>query len=176
MQSMGRLLHFYERHLHEAGYKDIYKQVQEKLSQIIDPRQLLDHTVNYALFYACHYLSAGKDVAREILNENVERGQIKVGIPVKLGFHSRPSLLVAKVVQHYGGPVQLVVGEDRFDASSVLDIQWAGGKIQKENITEVIFEGDLRALNDIKILAGVNYGEDTMGKGVPLPKELKYLR
>jgi phosphotransferase system HPr-like phosphotransfer protein len=176
MQSMGRLLHFYERHLHEAGYKDIYKQVQEKLSQIIDPRQLLDHTVNYALFYACHYLSAGKDVAREILNENVERGKIKVGIPVKLGFHSRPSLLVAKVVQYYGGPVQLVVGEDRFDASSVLDIQWAGGKIQKENISQVIFEGDLRALNDIKILAGVNYGEDTMGKGVPLPKELKYLR
>jgi phosphotransferase system HPr-like phosphotransfer protein len=176
MQSMGRLLHFYERHLYEAGYKDIYKQVREELSRIIDPRQLLDHTVNYALFYACHYLSAGKDVARAILNENVERGKIKVGIPVQLGFHSRPSLLVAKIVQHYGGPVQMVVGQDRFDASSVLDIQWAGGKIQKENISEVCFEGDLRALNDIEILAGVNYGEDTMGKGVPLPKELKYLR
>jgi hypothetical protein len=68
------------------------------------------------------------------------------------------------------------VGEDRFDASSVLDIQWAGGKIQKEGITEVVFEGDTRALKDIAILAGVNYGEDTMGKGVPLPKELSYLR
>ncbi|MBI5064569.1 MAG: HPr family phosphocarrier protein, partial [Desulfatitalea sp.] len=60
--------------------------------------------------------------------------------------------------------------------SRVLDIQWAGGKIQKENINQVVFEGDVRALNDIQILAGVNYGEDTMGKGVPLPKELKYLR
>jgi phosphotransferase system HPr-like phosphotransfer protein len=176
MQTTGRLLHFYERHLHEAGYKNIYKQVQDKLSGIIDPRKLLDCTVNYGLFYACHYLSAGKDVAREILNENVERGHINVGIPVKLGFHSRPSLLVAKIVQHYGGPVELVVGNDRFDASSVLDIQWAGGKIQKENITEVAFKGDLRALKDIEILAGVNYGEDTMGKGLPLPKELKYLR
>jgi hypothetical protein len=84
--------------------------------------------------------------------------------------------LVAKTVQHYGGPVELRVGEDRFDASSVLDIQWAGGKIQKENLTEVVFEGDVRALNDIKILASVNYGEDTMGKGVPLPKELSYLK
>jgi len=72
--------------------------------------------------------------------------------------------------------VELCVGEDRFDASSVLDIQWAGGKIQKEKFTEVIFEGDVRALNDIKILASVNYGEDTMGKGVPLPKELSYLK
>jgi hypothetical protein len=57
-----------------------------------------------------------------------------------------------------------------------LDIQWAGGKIQKEQISEVLFEGDIRALKDIEILAGVNYGEDTMGKGVPLPKELKYLK
>ena len=176
LQLMGRLLHFYERHLHEAGYKNTYKQVQERLSAVVDPELLLKSTINFGLFYCCHYLSAGKNVARDILNENVERGTIKVGIPVKLGFHSRPSLLVAKVVQYYGGPVELVVGEDRFDASSVLDIQWAGGKIQKENITEVIFEGDLRALNDIEILSKVNYGEDTMGKGVPLPKELKYLR
>jgi phosphotransferase system HPr-like phosphotransfer protein len=176
LQLMGRLLHFYERHLHEAGYKNTYKQVQERLSAVVDPEMLLKTTINFGLFYCCQYFSAGKHVARDILNENVERSSIEVGIPVKLGFHSRPSLLVAKVVEHYGGPVELVVGEDRFDAGSVLDIQWAGGKIQKEKITEVIFEGDLRALKDIEILSSVNYGEDTMGKGVPLPKELKYLR
>jgi phosphotransferase system HPr-like phosphotransfer protein len=176
LQMMGRLLHFYERHLYEAGYKNTYKRVQDRLTFLVDPMLLLDRTINYGLYYACHFLNSGKETATEILNENVERSCIKVGIPVKLGFHSRPSLLVAKIVQHYGGPVELCVGEDRFDASSVLDIQWAGGKIQKENIAEVVFEGDDRALHDIKILASVNYGEDSMGKGVPLPKELKYLR
>jgi phosphotransferase system HPr-like phosphotransfer protein len=176
LQMMGRLLHFYERHLHEAGYKNTYKRVQDRLTSLVDPILLLDRTINYGLFYACHFLNSGKETATEILNENVERSRIQVGIPVKLGFHSRPSLLVAKIVQHYGGQVELCVGEDRFDASSVLDIQWAGGKIQKENIAEVAFEGDDRALHDIKILASVNYGEDSMGKGVPLPKELKYLR
>ena len=176
LQLMGRLLHFYERHLYEAGYKNTYKRVQDRLSSLIDPDQLLYYTINYGLFHACRYLGIGKVVAREILNENIERSSIRVGIPVKLGFHSRPSLLVAKIVQYYGGIVEMIVGEDRFDASSVLDIQWAGGKIQKENISEVVFEGDVRALQDIEILASVNYGEDTMGKGVPLPKELKYLR
>ena len=173
---MGRLLHFYERHLHEAGYKNTYKRVQDTLSSLVDPKMLLNRTINYGLFYACHYLNSGKKLAREILNENVERSKVRVSIPVKLGFHSRPSLLVAKIVQYFGGQVELVVGEDRFDASSVLDIQWAGGKIQKEKISEVTFEGDARALTDIQILAGVNYGEDTMGKGVPLPNELGYLR
>jgi phosphotransferase system HPr-like phosphotransfer protein len=176
LQMMGRLLHFYERHLHEAGYKNTYKRVQDKLASLVDPVLLLDRTINYGLYYACHYLNSGKKLAREILNENIERSSITVGIPVKLGFHSRPSLLVAKIVQHFGGQVELVVGRDRFDASSVLDIQWAGGKIQKEKIAEVTFEGDTRALEAIQVLAGVNYGEDTMGKGVPLPSELSYLK
>jgi len=173
---IGRLLHFYERPLLEAGYKNIYIQVQDRLAAIVNPEILIDHTINYGLYYACHFLSTGKDLAHEILNENIERSRIEVGIPIKLGFHSRPSLLVAKIVQHYGGQVEMVVNNDRFDASSVLDIQWAGGKIQKEDVDTVAFEGDVRALNDIEILASVNYGEDTMGKGVPLPKELKYLK
>ena len=176
LQMIGRLLHFYERHLHEAGYKSIYKQVQDRLAALVDPAQLLDRTINYGLYWVCVYLNNGRRLAREIMNENIERGRIQVGIPQKLGFHSRPSLLVAKVVQHYGGQVELVVGEDRFDASSVLDLQWAGGKINKEGITRVTFEGDVRALADIEILASVNYGEDSMGKGIPLPKALDYLR
>jgi hypothetical protein len=176
LQIMGRLLHFYERHLHEAGYKNTYKLVQERLSTIIDADILLDRTINYGLYYVCHFLNNGKSLAQEILNENLEKSAITVGIPVKLGFHSRPSLMVAKIVQYYGGKVELCVGEDRFDAASVLDIQWAGGKIQKENIQKVTFEGDARALKDLKILASFNYGEDSMGKGVPLPRELDYLK
>jgi hypothetical protein len=176
LQIMGRLLHFYERHLVEVGYKRLYGKVQSQLSDIVDPEKLLDRTVNGCLYYVCRFLNQGKELAQEILNENIERNAISVGIPVKLGFHSRPSLLVAKIVQHYGGQVELCVGSDRFDASSVLDIQWAGGKIHKENIEDVVFEGDARALKDIEILASVNYGEDTMGKGVPLPKELSYLK
>lgn len=176
LQMTGRLLHFYERHLYQAGYKNIYRKVNERMSSLVNPEALLDRTINYGFFYACHFLNTGVDLAREILNENIERGSITVGIPVKLGFHSRPSLLLAKIVQHYGGQVELCIGDDRFDASSVLDIQWAGGKIHKEDLSRVTFEGDVRALDDIKILASANYGEDTMGKGVPLPRELRYLR
>lgn len=176
LEIIGRLLHFYERHLLKAGYKNTYKKVQKKLARLVEPDALLDRTINYGLYYVCHFLTAGQELAREILNENIERSSIKVGVPQKLGFHARPSLLVAKIIQHYGGQVEMCVGSKRFDAGSVLDIQWAGGMIQKERIKAVKFEGDTRSLNDINILAGVNYGEDTMGKGVPLPKELNYLK
>ena len=176
LQIMGRFLHFYERHLNEIGYKKIYIQVKDRLSKLVDPAVLLDKTINFTFFYACYFLATGKKVATEILNEYIERTSIKVPIPRKMGFHSRPSLMVAKVVQYFGGQVELCVGDDRFDASSILDIQWAGGKISKENITDVIFTGDARALHDLEILASVNYGEDSIGKGVALPKILDYLR
>jgi phosphotransferase system HPr-like phosphotransfer protein len=176
LQIMGRFLHYYERHLIEVGYKNIYKEVREKLEALVPPNVLLDCTINFGLHFVNHYFTTGREVAREILQENVQKGTICVPIPRDLGFHCRPSLLVAKVVQKYGGQVEMVVNGDRFDAGSVLDVQWAGGKIQKEKIQEVIFEGDVRALRDIKILAGVNYGEDRMGKGISLPKDLQYLR
>jgi len=84
---------------------------------------------------------------------------------------------VAKIVQHYGGQVELCVSNDRFDASSVLDLQWAGGKIQQEEIRSVVFEGDTRALRDIDLLASHNYCEDTFGKEtISFPKELQYLK
>ncbi|WP_373499061.1 HPr family phosphocarrier protein [Desulfococcus sp.] len=175
LQSMGRFLHFYERHLHEAGYRDIYKSVRNQLSFLVDPDRLLDRTINYGLYWVCHFFSQGKDIAQAVLNENIERDVIQVGVPVPRGFHSRPSLLVAKIVQYYGGKVELCAGEGRFDASSVLDIQWAGGKIKNENITLVRFEGDARSLRDLKVLANSNYGEDIMGNGVSLPRELAYL-
>ncbi|SDT96275.1 HPr family phosphocarrier protein [Desulfobacula phenolica] len=175
LQVAGSLLHFYERHLYDIGFKDVYKNVSESLSNLIDPDVVLDRAVNFCLFYAWRFLSTGKDLASRILNENMETSIIEVGIPKDRGFHSRPSLLVAKIVQHYGGEVKLLVNNDSFDAASVLDIQWAGGKIKKEEIEVVQFKGDLRALNDLKILAGVNYGEDLIGKGIPLPKELAYL-
>ncbi|MDM8536154.1 HPr family phosphocarrier protein [Desulfobacterales bacterium HSG17] len=175
LQVLGRLLHFYERHLYDTGYKDVYKNISISLSYVIDPNVLLDRAVNFCLFYAWKFLSSGKALASRILNENMETSLIEVTIPKDRGFHSRPSLLVAKIVQHYGGEVKMLVNNDVFDAASVLDIQWAGGKINKEEIENVQFKGDLRALKDLKILASVNYGEDLMGKGIPLPKELSYL-
>jgi len=171
-----RLLHYYERHLYEVGYKRVCIHVRDQLIDAVNPKKILHCIVNYGLYYTNHFLLDGRSLAQELLNENVERSTIVVSIPQKMGFHSRPSLLVAKTVQHYGGQVELCVGYDRFDASSVLDLQWAGGKIQKDDIQEVVFQGDVRALKDLKILASVNYGEDSMGKGIPLPKELFYLK
>jgi phosphotransferase system HPr-like phosphotransfer protein len=176
LKMMGRLLHYYERHIIDAGNKDIYEQVKTKLGKLVDSEQLLDRTINFGLYYVCIFLSSGKEWASEILNENINQSEIVVSVPSPKGFHMRPSLLVAKIVEHYGGKVKLCVGEHVFDAGSVLDMQWAGGLIQKEKIEDVTFKGDARALQDIECLANLNYCEETFGSETPFPKALSYLK
>ena len=176
LELSGRLSHYFERHLYDVGRIGVYLEIQQLLGQLVNSEFLLDAIINYAVFSCNEFLSKGKSLAQSLLNQFIEHDEITVGVPVKLGFHSRPCMLVAKIVQHYGGQVEMVVAEDHFDASSILDLQWAGGKVHRENLSQVKFRGDTRALADISILAGINYGEDTMGKGIPLPPELAYLR
>ncbi len=175
LQNISRLLHLYERHIYKVGYKKIYKDVRQKLASLINVERILDIIINYGFYYICFFFSDSRKLAADLLNDNIERASVKVSVPEK-GFHSRPSLLVSKIVKYYGGEVELCVGEDRFNAASIVDIQWAGGKIQKEGIKNVVFQGDKRALEDIKILASVGYGEEIMGKTKFLPKELLYLK
>ncbi|QEN05141.1 hypothetical protein EW093_10595 [Thiospirochaeta perfilievii] len=52
----------------------------------------------------------------------------------------------------------------------------ATGTLDIKSDQEVCFEGDVRVLEDIKILAENGYGEDKFGNNIVLPKELSYLR
>lgn len=52
----------------------------------------------------------------------------------------------------------------------------ATGTLDIKSDQTVNFEGDVRVLEDIKILAENGYGEDKFGNNIVLPKELTYLR
>ena len=160
------LAHFYERH----------EKISAALESGIKGNSVLNCTVNWALYYTHQMMQTSKMLADDLLKDYAAWESIELPIPIELGFHLRPSTLVAKVVNHYGSDVYMMVGEDKFDAKSILSITWAGGKIAREKIEKVTFVGDKRVLEDLEILARVNYGEDHMGKDQPLPKELSYIR
>ena len=52
----------------------------------------------------------------------------------------------------------------------------AMGKIDIVSDAKVIFQGDKRVLQDIRILAENGYGEDKFGNNIVLPVTLSYLR
>ena len=50
------------------------------------------------------------------------------------------------------------------------------GKVDIESDIQVVFTGDTRVLEDLRLLADAGYGEDKNGNNVPLPEPLQYLR
>jgi phosphotransferase system HPr-like phosphotransfer protein len=165
------LSHFYERHESEIRHE----KTKRKIEKIINKELVLGSAINFSLFYSHEYLQEGSTQANRILKAYTEIDTIELKVPEGLGFHLRPSTLVAKVVNYYGSNVMMIVRDKKFNAGSPIEMMWAGGMLKRENIDTVMFEGDKRVLEDLKILAGVNYGEDIMGKSIDLPKELSYI-
>ena len=166
------LCHFIERH--ETTIRN--ESTQQRISKIIKRKKVTDTVINFSLYYYTFFIKQGNTLAQNILNKYSVLSSAAVKVPEGLGFHLRPSTLVAKVANHHGSKVTMIANEKEFDATSVIDLMWAGGMIKKENITEIEFRGETLAIKDLQILAKVNYGEDNMGNSTPLPKELSYLR
>jgi len=166
------LCHFVERHETKVRTETTMKRIEK----IVSRKAVLDIIINFALYYYTLFIKEGTMLAETIVQRYTVIDSIVLKVPEGLGFHLRPSTLVAKVVNNYGTKTTLVINNKEFDAGSVIDLMWAAGVIKKEGLTHVEFRGDKKTLHDLKILADVNYGEDTMGKSVPLPEEIEYLR
>jgi hypothetical protein len=165
------LAHYFERHLLIPS-----SPVVDKLHEIVPSSRLVKEAFYFSLYYLIQLFHAGRQLAESILNRLVDMVTYELPIPKTLGFHARPSTRVAKVVQHYGADVRMLVDDQVFDASSVLQILSAGGYILTKRLGQVRFRGDKLALDDLKILADHNYGETRTGKDIPLPDALSYLK
>ncbi|MBI5183488.1 MAG: HPr family phosphocarrier protein [Nitrospinae bacterium] len=161
------LSHFYERHVN--GIRG--GETREKISRIIDKAKILDRIVNFAFFYSNNYLQKGISIAEDILSSYVNSTCYELPIPQPLGFHARPATYVSLVVNEHGTDVFLLVNGERFNAKSVMSLLQASGIIADKGYKTVIFEGDKRVLDDLKILSDHNYCEDNN-----IPRELNYLK
>ncbi len=163
-------VHYFERHLLVPS-----SPVVERLRDIVPSSRLVEEAFGFSLYYLMQLFHMGRELADSILNRLVDIVTYELPIP-EIGFHARPSTRVAKVVQHYGSDVKMLVEDQVFDAGSVLQMLSAGGYIVTKRLERVRFRGDRQALNDLKILADHNYGETRSGKDVPLPDTLSYLK
>ncbi len=162
--------HYLERHLL------IPSPAAGRLQKIVPPSQLSKSAFYFSLYYLAKLFTAGKALSEKILDRMVEEVTYEVSVPKGLGFHARPSTLVAKVVQHHAAEVKMLVDDQEFDAGSILELLSAGGYIVTKKLDRVSFRGEKRTLEDLKLLAEYNYGETPQGKDAPLPAELSYLR
>jgi hypothetical protein len=171
LSAVNWLSHLYQRHILTTRHGKHSKEIPT----IIDESKILHAMMNFALFYANRYLQTGKELAHEILGKYTEVDTCELKIPEKLGFHLRPASLIAKLAKYYGTKLILIVDGREYDASNVLSITMAAGLIARKGYKTVLFKGDRRVLQDLRLLSQYNYGEDEKGNPTTLPPELTHL-
>ncbi len=78
----------------------------------------------------------------------------------QLGMHARPAAMIAKLAQNADTVVWIGDGENRADASSIIDILSLGCSRGYEVLLETENENDIPILDSIKELIDTGFGED----------------
>jgi len=119
--------HYYERHMNKQ-----YCVHPPHTTSMVEPSPLLSVLMNYSVTFIDLYIGRAVSLCQEMLKRYAEVGRIDVSIPKYRGFHVRPSTLIAKLVLHYGSKVQMLLGDEVYDASSSLDLFRANEKINAQ--------------------------------------------
>ena len=86
-----------------------------------------------------------------------------VTIKSRLGLHARPAARIAKITRNAEHSVWITDGNNRADASSVIDILTINGKKGKTLVLEVESENDIHLLKTLVDFFQSGFGEDTDG-------------
>lgn len=119
--------HYYERHMNKQ-----YCVHPPHTTSMVEPSPLLSVLMNYSVTFIDLYIGRAVSLCQEMLKRYAEVGRIDVSIPKYRGFHVRPSTLISKLVLHYGSKVQMLLGDEVYDASSSLDLFRANEKINAQ--------------------------------------------
>lgn len=162
------LAHFYERHEDEIRHGESKK----RISVLVNKETLLDKIMNFGFYYSQHFVTEGKKLADDILDCFSKIVRVELPIPQPLGFHSRPSTYVSLIARQYDDlDLFMIIDGEKFNTKSVMSLLQAGGTLADKGYQSVLFEGDKRVIEDVRILAKHNYCEEG-----EIPARLSYLR
>ncbi len=119
--------HYYERHVNTPSGT-----IAPFAGLPVKPDALLSVLMDYSITFIDLYIGRAVSLCQEMLKRYAEVGRIEVPIPKYRGFHVRPATLISKLVLHYGSKVQMLLGEEVYDASSTLDLFRANEKINAQ--------------------------------------------
>jgi len=162
------LAHFYERHEDEIRHGESKK----RISVLVNKETLLDKIMNFGFYYSQYFVAEGKKLADDILDCFSKIVRVELPIPQPLGFHARPSTYVSLIARQYDDlDLFIIIDGKKFNTKSVMSLLQAGGTLADKGYQSVLFEGDKRVIEEVRILAKHNYCEES-----EIPARLSYLR
>lgn len=167
LETVTQLVHFVERHESGAGEDG----ASRRIGALVERTRVREVTLNVLLYWAAEFMALGRTLAEELLPAYTNIQDLVVEISDDVVLHARPVSLIVGIVQRYGTPVEMRVGESVCDASSILDLMVAVGS--NSSARRFTFRGDENPLRDIRLLFEHGLGEGGLSS---LPGGLEYLR
>ena len=162
------LAHFYERHEDEIRPGEN----RTRISMLVNKNVLLNKIINFGFFYSQYFINEGNKLADEILKCFTKVLRVELSVPKPLGFHARPCTLISIIARQYEDTdLSVIVDGEKFNAKSVMSLLQVGGLVADKGYQTILFEGDKRVIDDIKLLVKHNYCEEG-----EIPSRLSYLR
>lgn len=117
LKSATDFSHYYERHIVPRKNSLFFKAL---LPMDID--RFLEITIDFFVSYFENYFNAALNLCHNVIDSYAEISERDVPIPEYRGFHVRPSSLVSKIINYYGGRVKMEVNGIEYDPSTPLEL------------------------------------------------------
>jgi hypothetical protein len=136
-------IHFYERHI-KNNREHLYCRSE---GCCLEGEWFFTILTKYLAYYSYAFLETARDLCKQMLSRYAEMVTREIPVPPFIGFHMRPSMLVAAIVRHYGSNVS-ILSEDGsvINACSAFAIQRSNERInqlKRDYIFDKLHELDL---------------------------------
>ena len=145
LKSATEFSHYYERHIvprHDSLFF--------KLLQPIEHDRFLEITIDFFIGYFVLYFNSAVLLCKDVIDSYAEIDEVVVEIPEYRGFHVRPSTLVSKIVNYYGGKVRFYLGDNEYDPSTPLELFRVNEEInalKRRHLLDFIHKDNEESLN-----------------------------
>lgn len=124
-------IHYYERHIRSNSSEDEID-ISNIHTGAFEGLEFARIMLKYLAYYIAHFLSSGRKLCSNLLKKYCVVKSVDVKIPPYIGFHVRPSTLIAAIVLHYGCEVKMRIGDSEYDASQFLNITLANNYLDQK--------------------------------------------
>ncbi|MDP7560557.1 MAG: HPr family phosphocarrier protein, partial [Planctomycetota bacterium] len=157
------LAHLLERHPGPLFAGDSERERSEE--------EFLNIVVNRCVLNGYNCLKKVEVVATNVLGSFTDQSSVSLFLPEGVSLHARPISHIVSIVNHHKTPVEVAMGDDSANASSIMQMLVMAGA--NPSCRKMQFVGDQRVLDDLAALFEARLGE---GGFDLFPQELDYLR
>jgi len=144
LKSATDFSHYYERHIVPRKTSIFFSSLLP-----IPVDRFLEITISFFMVYLIEYFDGAEKLCRDVINSYAEIGEVTVSIPPYRGFHVRPSSLVSKIINYYGGEVRMFVNNVEYDPSTPLELFRVNEEInalKRKKLFEYVYSNGLEGL------------------------------